>query len=215
MAGPLWRYDPLDLARFPVGEGPFRARGLAFVNALKYVELKYPGGLAAFRAALGPNDPYAAYYDQIFVVAGDYDVSPLLHLFAALARMESVPVSQFIVDRARWSGGSDSKGVWKPALRGNSVADVAGKLHFAFERYFPPSRAEPRATSANRFEGELSNVPTNMDGLYAQSTIGFYEGALEGAGAKKIRVQFERPVPDGQHLGTPVERIRFAVTWET
>jgi hypothetical protein len=43
--------------------------------------------------------------------------------------------------------------------------------------------------------------------------VGFYVGALEGAGARNVVLHFERPAPDGARAGTPVERIRFAVQW--
>src|SRR5579872_6508071 len=131
-----WRYEPLDTRQFPLGEGPFRARGLAFVNALRYVDERLPGSRAAFVAALGDPE-LAEFYRQIFLVAGDYDVSPLVRLFSVAAKIEGVPVGTFIERRARWSGVKDLEGIWKPALHGATPGDVARRLHFAFVRYFP------------------------------------------------------------------------------
>src|ERR1700689_3254620 len=141
-----WRFEPLAPGRFPVGESPFRARGLAYVNALRYVDTRLPGARGAFLQALGAGDPFATFYDQIFLVTGDYDVSPLVRLFAVAAGLEATPVGRFIQERARWSGGSDTKGVWKPALHGSTPLEVAARLNFAFERYFPPCRATVLAT---------------------------------------------------------------------
>jgi hypothetical protein len=213
MAPASWRYETLDSTRFPVGAGPFRARGLAYVNALRYVDERTPGKRRAFLDALGKGDPFASFYDQIFLVTGDYDVSPLLRLFAVAASLEGASIAQFIQQRARWSGGSDTKGVWKPALRGATTGEVASRLHFAFERYFPPCGAEVRSARHDRFEGELRRVPACMNGLYTQSTVGFYMGALEGAGARDVRVHFERPASDGSHAGVPLERIELVVQW--
>jgi hypothetical protein len=213
MTAAPWRYEILDLARFPVGTAPFRARGLAYVNALRYVDERTPGGRRAFLDALGAGDPFAQFYDQIFLVTGDYDVCPLVRLFTVAAKIEGVSVAHFIQQRARWSGGSDTKGVWKPALRGATPGDVAGRLHFAFGRYFPPCGAEARSTGRERFEGELRRIPTCMNGLYAQCTVGFYVGALEGAGARDVRVTFSPPSPDGSHAGVALERIELVVRW--
>jgi hypothetical protein len=213
MSAQTWRLEPLDADSFAVGEGPFRARGLAYVGALRYVDTRIPGARAAFLRALGADDPFAAFYDQIFLVTGDYDVSPLVRLYVVAAELEGVAVGRFIQERARWSGGSDTKGVWKPVLHGPSPAEVAQRLNFAFERYFPPCGATVIASQAQRFEGELRGLPSCMDGLYVHCTMGFYAGALQGAGARDVLVRFEQPAPDGARAGVAVERIRFAVQW--
>ncbi len=205
-----WRFDPLD--RFPVGEGPFRARGLAYTSALKYLEKRLPGGRPAFNAALGA-DPTRGFYDQLFLAIADYDIGPLLRLYKIVAAIEGTPIDRFIAERAAWSGGADTKGVWKRPLSGDSIAEVAERLQFAFNRYFPPCQANVRKATATSFEGELTRLPACMNGLYVQSTVGFYRGALEGAGAREVRVDFERPITDGLHAGVPVERVRFVVTW--
>ena len=213
MASVPWRFEPLDPATYEVGKEPFRARGLAYVSALRYVDTRTPGARAAFLNALGAGDPFARFYDQIFLVTGDYDVSPLVRLFVVAAGLEGVPVARFIQERAQWSGGSDTKGIWKPSLHGAKPADVASRLSFAFERYFPPCGAQVIDVQAQRFDGELRRLPSRMNGLYAHCTVGFYVGALEGAGARDVVVHFQPPVSDGAHAGVPLERVRFAVQW--
>jgi hypothetical protein len=208
-----WRYEPLDLAQFALGDGPFRARGLAYTTALKYVDTRLRGGRAAFLEALGPDDRCASYYDQIFLVTGEYDVSPLVHLFVNAARMERVPVGRFIEDRARRSADADASGMWKPMLRAANADEMARRLHLAFNRYFSPCHAEPVAEASGRFEGELSKVPTCMSGLYVSSTIGFFAGALALKGAREIKTEFEKPLLDGAVSGVPTEKARFCVTW--
>lgn len=202
----MWRYEPLA-----ADSKVFRARGLAYVSAFKYVDTRLPGGREAFLAAIDRDD--RAFYEQIIVVAGDYEISPLVVLFVTLARLQKTPIEAFIEERARWSGSSDSKGVWKPALHGATVKDVAARLHFAFNRYFPGCEAHPIESAADHFTGELVNVPACMNGLYAASTVGFYRGALEGAGAAKVDLVWDRPKPEGRHAGIAVERLRFMARW--
>lgn len=202
----MWRYEPL-----PTDSKTFRARGLAYASAFKYVDTRLPGGREAFLAAIPAER--RPFYDQIFVVAGDYDISPLVVLFVTLARLCTTPIDAFIEERARWSGSSDSKGVWKPTLHGATPKDVAGKLHFAFNRYFPGCEAHPIEAREDRFAGELVKIPACMSGLYAASTSGFYRGALEGAGAKTVDLAWEKPRPEGRHDGIPVERLRFVASW--
>src|SRR4051794_35932739 len=103
MTADAWRYEPLDPNRFKVGDGPFRVRGLAYAGLFQYVDHRLPGGRAAFYRAVGESHPYRSYYDQIFVVAGSYDVSPYLHIFKTLAKLEGTTVGRVIIDRSRAS----------------------------------------------------------------------------------------------------------------
>ena len=205
----MWRYDPPS---FDLGACPFRARGLAYVHALGYVDAKVKGGRPAVVERLG-DVRLAAFFDQIFLVTGDYDVAPLVRLFSAVAEMTGTSVGAFIERRAARSGSSDPKGVWKPMLHGRTPAEVASRLYLAFGRYFPPCQAEPISSNRGLFEGELRGIPACMNGLYASSTAGFYTGALEGVGARGVTTLFQQPVDDGVRDGLPLQRVRFAARW--
>jgi hypothetical protein len=208
----VWRYDGQKRTAYTAGKEPFRARGLAYASAMKYVDSKLSGGRRAFADALGANDD-PAFYEQIFVVAGDYDITPLVRLFAVVAALERTPIADFIEAAARWSGSSDSKGIWKPSLHGETPQRVAAKLHFAFNRYFPPCSAQPVQSEERSFIGDLSMIPVCMDGLYAASTLGFYRGALDAVGAKDVRIDWAKPASMGTHEGVPIERLRFTASW--
>lgn len=208
-----WRYEPLGVDRFPLGQGPFRARGLAYESALRYVDTRLPGGRAAFLRALGPKDPFAPYYDQIFLVTGDYDVSPLVRLYAVVAELQGAPVSRFIEERARRSAESTSKGMWRPILKTSSPEAMAESTRQAFNRFFQPSKAEKVQSREGHFEGELSALPTCMAGLFVSSTIGFFSEAVEIAGGKDCRVEVGRPSPDGELAGVSLQRVRFVANW--
>ena len=208
-----WRYEPVAFTQCPLGEGPFRARGLAYTTALRFVDTRLRGGRASFLEALGPEDPCGAFYDQLFLVMGEYDVSPLVHLYVTAARIERSPVGRFIEERARRSADTDSSGMWKPMLRAANAQEMAGRLHLAFNRYFSPCHAEPIRETPGRFEGELSKLPTCMSGLYVSSTAGFFAGALALKGARDVKTEFDRPLLDGVVGGVPTEKTRFSVTW--
>ncbi len=211
--GPAFRFEPLLPPQFAVGEGPFRARGLAYVSALKYIQLRLPGGMPAFVAALGADHPFLPFYDQIFLVSGEYDVSPLLQIFLVCARIEGVDPGRFIIDRSRWSAEADTKGVWKPLLEASTPEGAAERTKHAFVRYFSPCSAQVLGVQPGRFEGELLRIPACMSGVYTSATTGFVEAALALAGAPGAKTQWQRPVPDGMVSGVAVEKIRFLVTW--
>lgn len=213
MSAAHFRYEPLGADQFPVGEGPFRARGLAYDSALKYVDTRLRGGRAAFLEALGPGDPFAPYYDQIFLVTGDYDVSPLVRLYVVTATLQGVPVGRFIEERSRWSAESTSKGLWRPILKASSPESMSESTAQAFNRFFQPCKAEKITSQPGHFEGELSKIPACMSGLYCSSTIGFFAEAVEIAGGKGCQVEMGRPSGDGELAGVSLQRVRFVATW--
>lgn len=213
--GAFFRFEPFPPARFPVGQGPFRARGLAYVMALKYIDARLPGGRAAFEATMGPNDPYASFFDQLFIVSGEYDVSPLCRLYVVCAEIERVSIGRWIEERARRSAESDTKGLWRPMLKASTPEEAADRTRLAFERYFPPCLAQGQSVGRGRFEGELSHLPACMTGVYTSATSGFVESAVTLAGATHARVEWERSSPDGMLNGVPLERARFVATWRS
>ena len=208
-----WRYEPLGIDRFALGEGPFRVRGLAYVAALAFVDKKLPGGRAAIQQLLA-GDPLGAYFQQIFVPPGSYDVSPLLSLHLAAARAARKPPGRFIEERARASALHDARGMWKPLLATASVRPMAERLPLAYNRYFEPSQARSVALEPKRFDGELTRVPDCMSGLYVNATNGFVAGALELAGAANVRLDWSEAMRDGSISGVPTSRVRFSARWD-
>jgi hypothetical protein len=208
-----WRFDPLDPRRFPVGEGPFRVRGVAFEAAMHYVDRRVPGGREGLVAALGPSDPFAGYFSQIFVAAGDYDASPLVRLYEVCARLVGEAIGPFIEARGRASAPQDATRTWKPIMKTSSPEAMAERLPLAYNRFFAPSTAAHIAIAPGRFEAELSTVPAPMNGLYVCSTHGWVPGALELAGARNVQLTWEQPRSDGELHGVPVERVRFVASW--
>jgi hypothetical protein len=207
-----WRFEPFPPTTFPVGESPFRVRGLAYVSMLEYLEKKTPRGLAQFESML-EGDPFLPYYRQIFVPFGDYDATPLLRMFLTAAAYEGVSAARFIEDRARGSARSDSQGLWKPLLSAKSLAQLVERLPVAFNRYFEPCHARTLEIRANGFLGVLSGIPSSMNGLYVYSTRGFVSACLESAGARNVELSWEAPVAEPSRGDAPLESIRFAAEW--
>lgn len=187
-------------------------RGHAFRTALDYIDNRLEGGRAAFFAALDPAER-TAYYDQIFVASGDYDVSRLVLLYRTVAAMKGVATGKFIEARSRWSAASVIQGLWKPVLKTVSPEAMAERVHFAFNRFFEPSRARPLLVAPGRLQVELSIIPAHMNGFYTTSTIGFVEEALKLAGAQDAKLAFDRGQPAGDLAGVPLEVFRFVATW--
>jgi hypothetical protein len=213
MSEARWQFEPFDPGDFPVGESPFRVRGLAYVSVLDYLKKRTPNGLAQFESML-EGDPFLPYYRQLFVALGDYDAVPLLRLFLTAAAYEGISVARFIEERARGSARTDSEGIWKPLLSAKSLSQMVERLPVAFNRYFEPCSAQTLELGANGFVGELQGIPANMNGLYALSTQGFVSACLERAGAEGVKLEWQRPVAREHRAGVRLESIRFSASWQ-
>jgi hypothetical protein len=207
-----WSFEPLGPALFPIGESPFRVRGLAYISTLDYVRRKTPGGFSALESAFA-GEPFLRYFDQLFVALGSYDAAPLLRLFVLAAKLEHQSVAEFIQRRARASARSDAERTLRPLLSAKSLAQLAERLPLAFNRYFEPCRASVGEFQHVRFRGSLTDVPETMNGLYVFSTQGFVGACLESVGAKSVRFEWDRPSTSGAHSGVRVETLRFQVSW--
>lgn len=210
-----WRFEPLSTSLFPLGEGPFRARGLAYATALDYVDKRLKGGRAALLAELGPNDPWAPYLDQLFVAGANYDASPLVRLFVGAARLKGWSTSEFIAVRAHSSAKSAVHGIWKPLLKTSSPEAMAERLPLAFNRYFHPSQARTVTVANGRFDADLVKLPEPMAGMHVASTQGFVTAALSFAGARGVVFHVDGSTPDGRVGGVPLVRTRFSAIWST
>lgn len=197
-------------------------RGLAYATLLDYVDKRLPGGRPALLTALGVDDPWVSYIDQLFVVGADYDASPLGRLFVAAARVRGEEVARFVEKRAQQSAKTDVHGMWKPLLKTSSPEAMAERLHIAFNRYFRTSTTDPKdqgceakpiSVAKGRFEAELGGLPAPLAGVHVWSTRGFVTAALALAGAREPTISLDAPTPDGRFQGVPLLRVRLVSTW--
>jgi hypothetical protein len=177
-----------------------------------YAEHKVDGGFAAVVHRMG-DDPFAPYYQQLFIAAGDYDAVPLMRMFLALAERAGRDIGTFISARSRASAVRDSTGMWKPLLKNSTPGAMAARLPIAFNRYFEPCAARVESIGEREFTGTLENVPECMSGLYAESTNGFVSACLELSGATGASVEWLSQQPAGALAGVPITSWRFRARW--
>ena len=206
------RFEPIASPRVPLGQGPFRARGVVYTAVLRYAHKLLPGRMEALRSALG-DDATAAFLDQIFVASASYDISPLVRVCVVAAAIEGRSPSDFTRDRARESANMDVRGIYRVLLKLSSPEAMAERLPRAFNRYFEPCRAARAKLRRGGLESELSQIPEPMSGWYMAATDGFVSRALEMAGANGPRFSWARPEADGEAEQIPLVRLPFKVRW--
>ncbi|HEV8320966.1 MAG TPA: hypothetical protein VG389_05085 [Myxococcota bacterium] len=211
MAAP--RID-LTTARLPfvAGQGPFRARGVVYLASIAYVKRRTPGGMPALLASL--EDPAdRTFLSEIFLAGSMYDIAPLVRLTLAAARLEGTPAERFVKARGTESADTDIRGIYRVLIWASSPEGVAVRLPRAFNRYFEPARSEPAVVRAGHLDSALAGLPEALAGWYVAATEGFVQRALEMAGARDVRFNWDRALPHGATSGVPTVRVGFEIDW--
>ncbi len=203
------RLEPLP---FPFGAGPFRGRGIVFKGYFEYVSRAIPDG--ARRVLATCRDPRVGeFFTQIFLATAYYDLSPLILLARAAARVEGVRVDQLVRQRARTSADSVVRGLYRNLLTAETGAEMAGRLPRVFARYFDPCHAELEAVDDASLRVRFRGLPAPALGWYVWSNEGFVGRALEIAGAAQPRFRWSTPMDDGALQGVTQQSVELEVRW--
>lgn len=198
--------------RAPPGADPFRARGIVYLATLKYVDMKLSGGRAALRAALGQGGS-TDFVDQIFLAGSLYDIGPLIETHGACARLEGIPLRDFVVARSRESAETDIRGIYRVMLRLSSSTKVAERLPRAFSRYFVPCRATARDVQSGLIDARFSCLPRPTAQWYLYAVEGFVSRALELAGARDVSFSWKPPEPDAPMGSIETVALDAVIRW--
>lgn len=177
---------------WPIGESPFRARGLLFQGAIDYYDVAIPGGRAALLQSLEPR--LRAFSEQMFIPSAKFDALPVVPLSAAAAKLLGRPHLDLVRDNARWLAERDLRGVLKLLLGVLSAATVAQRLPRAALRYFDFGEGEAAMSAPNVCHGRQHAIPAFLAEWFAAAVEGFVPVVLQKAGARMPRVRT---------LGTP------------
>lgn len=180
------------------------AKGVACAGALAYAERI---GLSAVRARM--PDATRDRLEPFYVASGWYDVEVLADLMAATAAVMGVDERQLIQQQAAHAAKSDVEGIYRHSLRSQSVREMARRLPRAFNRYFTPSQATLLAIDDDGFEAELSPVPVEREAFFVAMNEGFVRGALETAGAARVRFGW----PERREMTPDRLSLVFRASW--
>jgi hypothetical protein len=204
--------DFARIARLPFGpgEGPFRIKGVGYRGHLQYVGETV--GLDAMLAGMDPD--HAAYFDQPFLAATYYDLLPLLHAAAALARIEGRAFLDFAWHRTQHQARSDLNGVYRAMLRIASAKAVARRFARMSAQYFDFGQAELEGEDgAKEVRGVWRGLPEPL-APWLLATVDSYGRYVVGcAGGHQAGVEETGRRRSGQEAGVPLVDLGFRVHW--
>lgn len=208
MAG---RYDT-SYSPFPIGESPFRAKGVLFRGTQEFFTEHVRGGFDALQRQLGEG-PLAAFIAQKFLPASYYDALTIPALIRAEADACGLSLPLYMQKRTRWQAERDMNGVYRLLLKVTSADTIAVRLPRVLSQMFnfPQPVTEVEGTAATT---QLTGVPEVLVD-YFHMAVGTYAPALlELAGAKRARTEILETLAAGTQHGMRVVTLQFRASWE-
>jgi hypothetical protein len=212
MVGPA--LTPLGIPPLPVppGTSGFHVKGTVYSGVLERLAREPPEAVAQVRDDLADPE-LLAFYDQLFLASGWYDVFPIIPLLAAIARQRQVSLEQVVSEGARERVTEDIRTIYRGVFRGATPDQVAVRLVRGLARYLDFGRAESGTTTPGSTELLTHGMPSYLVPWYAPAAGMFMRVALESAGAREVRINWRIPEASGRHEEIPLVSLRASVSW--
>ena len=198
---------------FPIGESPFRVKGVLYQGTASFFATKVKGGMAALLHQI-EDERLRAFISQRFLAASFYDVLPVHPLIHAEARACNLPLAAYLRQRSEYQAEQDMAGVYKVLLKLASPEAVLARFPRLATQWLNFAKAELIDASADGVRGfALSGMPAVLAAWYVNGLAVYAQHAVKLAGAKKCQVTMLPPEPEGQAHGVDLVRVRFQVQW--
>lgn len=177
---------------------------------MAWVDEHFPGGRAAFLAALSPS--MRAFFSQTFLAISNIDFLPLAAAGHVCARLMKMSFDAFVEMRARHQATLDVGGVYRVLLKLTSAKMVAARLPKMMAKYFDFGQVEIVGEAPLAIDFVVDGLPQIVAAWFTACYRGYVEVALSAAGAR-LPVFETRSEP--QPISRGFARVRFIgrVTW--
>jgi len=178
-----------------------------------FVDARIDGGAEAVVNALG--DPaLGAYFTQMFVTTGWYDIMPMIPISQVIGQLMGTGQMEYVRQSATWHAERDLKGVYK--LLGKLPSPVAVCRRFASmsTQMWNFVNIEIVREESNKVESYASGVPQVLAPWWLRAAECYTNVVLKASGAKNGRVLWQRPLPDGSAHGVPLVRVPAVTAWD-
>jgi hypothetical protein len=205
------RYDT-SYSPFPIGESPFRAKGVLYRGTQEFFAENVRGGLDTLQQQLGEG-PLASFIAQKFLPASTYDALPIPALIRAEADACGLSLPLYMQRRTRWQAENDMNGVYRLLLKVTSAETIAVRLPRVLSQMFNFPQPVTEIVG-NEALTQMTGVPEVL-ASYFEMAVGSYAPALlELSGAKRAKAELSKTVPSGMQHGLRIVELHFRASWE-
>lgn len=197
---------------YPPGQSPFHAKGSIWEGIREFVTECVPGGTEAVDGKLDPET--RAFFSQKFVIAGWYDILPVVNVANAVAATLGVPVTESLRRSAVWHAERDLKGIYASVLKFDSPEAVCRRFASIFALHYSFGRAQIVGEEPRRMVACAYGIPESIAAWWMRASECYVVPVLESAGAKNPRLVWGNVESDGERLGVQLVRCPSSTEWD-
>lgn len=194
----------------PAGSSAFHIKGAGFIGHMAWVDSSYPGGRAAFLAALTPS--MRAYFETRFLALSYYDLLALAAAGHVCAKTLKMPYREFIAMRSRHQAKIDLEGMYKILLKLASPRLIAPRIPKVMSQYFDFGEVRIQKEEEFGIHFDVAGVPL----ILSEWMLGVYEGfsdvVLAAAGGT-APIMYADVVRQGTAHGFVLCTLKMEVRW--
>jgi len=195
----------------PVGDSPFRIKGIAYQQTLGACD-RLAGGRAAALSAV-PSARGRRFLEQTFLPGSWYDVMPMVWLDAASAKVRGLPPETALRQDSVAHARETLRGIYRSLLMVLSNATVAFVVPRIVNTYYDFCEAKVRRTDRTMCQLLVGGMPTLLKDWYMISGGAFIREALVLAGAKEPSVTWEPAKPTGMKDRFALSELSSVIRW--
>jgi hypothetical protein len=200
---------------YPLGESPFRIKGLGYRGHVEHTNQYVRGGLA--RALQTANDPALdKFFAQPFLAASWYDIFPLVKIGTVCAALVGVPYREYLVERTRKQAQADLSSVYHQLLLWIAQpGSVARRIPGMVSRYFNFAPAQVVEEGEGYTRGVSDRFPAPLLTWYEPVVTTWLTEALRMAGAQEPRIELStRPCAVTHEGGIELLELHWRLSWD-
>ena len=195
----------------PVGQSPFRIKGMAYRLTWESCA-DVPGGAEAVIERL-PSGEARAFLTQKFLAAGWYDVLPMIWLDVARADVLGLPPERSLALGTTKHARASLGGIYRSLLRLLSTSTAAAVLPRIVHTYYDFGTVTTSQDGPDGVYGVVRGVPALIAGWYMICSGAFAAEALSLGGAREVSVEWAPPKPAGRRDGFPLTDLSWRLRW--
>lgn len=201
----------VDRSPFPLGEAPFRIKGVAFRTHFEHWDASVRGGRQAVIAAMEPA--LRAFFERPIIASDSYDLYALAIADGVAATLANRPYNEYVFEGAENAAEYDLRGAYKLILRVFSPQQIMERVCKVSALYFNVGTIAPVFVEGKQARIRRRDFPAPLFPWLVPVTEGYMKVAVSRTGVKNLTIHTETFPPSKELHGVALSDSQATYTW--